>query len=1518
MTTPFIPSRLPGARMLGAVALAFGLLPATWAASTDIAQVPLVTSSTAAVKPNLLFVLDDSGSMGNDYLPDEANFGSNQYGRNSYQCNGLGYNPDPKVDYPLPVDASGNALANASTLALDPAPTTQTTSQRTLSASVPAAVNIVASGSLTVKVTTSTPKSNWYSVGMDVTIFNNGDNSKYMTATVTGWDASSALLTVDVKSAVGTGTLSSPRVGIGLPSSPYYYKYTGTQPKMGWSYPGGVLDKTTTFYKECASVIGAEPGASVFTLVTVNSASPDAQKFANWLKYYRTRMLMMRSALSLAFKPMDDKYRIGFSTISETGVAEGSEFLDVRDFDGTQKTNFYSRFNSAAPNGYTPLRGALSKAGQYFAKRATDQSYDPVQYSCQKNFTILATDGYWNTPNESATYGPYKMDGTNVGQQDGTGTPRPMLDGQAVKVTTTEKWTDKTTTVTLKSTPTTSTVTTTKTTKTTTPYKGWKQNVYTLTGVTTQFSANLARCSSLSGSSCTVSVTTSAAHGFANGNTVQISGATPSVYNGSFAIANASGNTFTYTLTGQSSRPSNPSGTITVLKSPMGCPANQGKVSTQMQTRDQSSVSTLTEKRIDSTTTWSDVTTTTVVSTPKTHTIIEMDGKVTSDTTTSGSATSSSTSTTASRTEPTVTTNDTSTAAGADVYTAWVNTGAPTVSGGCVSAVPSPNPSTPTQLGGTTTSAPAPVVSSNTTNGSTVGSAVTSTGTPVTESGEKTVTSSTATVGGSSDSLADVAMYYYKTDLRDGGLSNCTGALGTSVCDNNVTPSGEDVASWQHMSTYTIGLGLSGVLKYDPNYKTQTVGDFYDIKQGTKNWPPAGPSATAANIDDLWHAAVNGRGTYFSASDPVSVAASLRQALNSIVEKVGAGSAAATSTLQPVQGDNAIYVAQFTSGAWTGDLLAYKIDLTTGEVPTTKFDADGNVISTADWSAAKQLDAKIAAGTARRILYRSGTALSDFDYAGMDAAHKGYFDNVCTKSPALSQCSGMSTPDKDVANSGLNLVNYLKGGTFPVYRSRKTALGDIGNSAPVFVGKPAFKYTEYNYAGFTSTNASRKRMVYVGANDGMLHAFNADTGEEEWAYVPSMVMPKLYRLADVDYGLSHQYLVDGTPTVADIHTSGGWKTVLIGGLNAGGKGYYALDITDPDSPKSLWEYTDSNLGYSFSVPVIAKRANGTWVVVFGSGYNNNTDGGNGHGHLYVLNAYTGVPEMTPLDTGEGSTGTPSGLARINAWVESDIDNTAKRFYGGDLLGNIWRFDIDGLLSSDHAPNVHPVAQLVVGGKAQPITVQPQVAEVTSGGVKVPVVFVGTGRYLGTSDLGDKAVQSIYGIKDPLTDAGLGDVRATGTLVQQTLTDAVDAKGQKIRKISGNSVDWQAKNGWYIDLPTSGERVNVDLQIVYNVLTVSSNIPSADACSAGGSSWQYRLDLTTGSALPGASVEGMAGMWLGNKQIVGATSYQLPNGTVVTENTYADGTLGKGGEGFSPGTAGPARRTSWRELVDGSN
>ena len=494
------------------------------------------------------------------------------------------------------------------------------------------------------------------------------------------------------------------------------------------------------------------------------------------------------------------------------------------------------------------------------------------------------------------------------------------------------------------------------------------------------------------------------------------------------------------------------------------------------------------------------------------------------------------------------------------------------------------------------------------------------------------------------------------------------------------------------MTTFTLGLGARGKMVFDPSYQSAITGDYVAIKNGSTatasvctwqnastvcNWPiPASNSVN--NIDDLWHTAVNGRGTYFSATNPDSLALGLSAALAGVSARTGSSAAATTSTAFITQGDNFLFSSSYVSLNWTGELIRKQLDPTTGAV-----------LVTADWSAKTKLDTQTAAVTDSRNIYMfdntAASQLKSFIWSNLSVTQRTYFD--LSKIQLLSQSCGsdstcLSTADQSLA-ADTNLVNYLRGqrgnegalaDNTKYYRQRINILGDIVDSESVYVRGAVASFNDIGYSAFSSSAAitARKAMVYVGANDGMLHAIRAtddpstaainEGGQEDWAYIPSMVLSNLYKLADKNYGLNHQFFVDGSPAVADIcfrncTTAGAsdWKTILVGGLNLGGMGYYALDITDPANPKALWEFTDSNLGYSYGNPKIVKLKDGTWVVVISSGYNNTA--GDGQGHLFILNANTGaiIHNMT---TGVGSTSTPSKIGRIDIPVATPgVDET---------------------------------------------------------------------------------------------------------------------------------------------------------------------------------------------------------------------------------------------------------------------
>ncbi len=808
----------------------------------------------------------------------------------------------------------------------------------------------------------------------------------------------------------------------------------------------------------------------------------------------------------------------------------------------------------------------------------------------------------------------------------------------------------------------------------------------------------------------------------------------------------------------------------------------------------------------------------------------------------------------------------------------------------------------------------------------------------------------------SQGTLADVAMYYYKTDLRPTGSTNFT--TGTDVSLDDVqTTSGTDYNPTQHMVTFTIGLGVDGYLTYDGGgtYGSADVKSIINASTGcvwapglTCNWPQV-PVYSSGSLcddpskdDDLWHAAVNGRGQYLSAKNPQALYNGLAGDLAKIQSRLGAAAASATSTPNITLNDNYIYSTTFRTVYWDGELQAQQISTANGTVSSG---------CSGCWSAQAQLDAAANPTSGPpdtrtvKTLNAAGTMV-DFLYSSLDTTAQAWFTNKCS---VMSQCASLQTSDQVIVNSGTNLVNYLRGqNTYANATSttssatgiadffvRAHVLGDLVDSRPAVVRDPRRHYADtpippgnQNYATYTANNASRQSVVYVGGNDGMLHAFNGTTGAELWAYVPRMLLPSMYLLSDVSYGSQHRFFVDGSPEVADVlsPSDGLWHTILIEGLNDGGRGYFAFDITNPASPIFLWEFcsdstlcsvSDANLGLSFGNPVVTKRSyDGKWVVLVTSGYNNYSPG-DGKGYLYELDPFKGTI-LAKVSTNVGDTGAtlgPSGLAKITAAVTNpDTDNTTHFLYGGDLLGNLWRFDLSGA-----TPVVSAFATLKdAAGKVQPITTRPELGQVNG----YPVVFVGTGRLLGVTDLQDPStlspagswsyVSSLYALYDNGT-TNLGNPRSNSTLVVQTLSGYGGSTSTAVqRSASNNPVNIPTNIGWMVDFPSVGERVNVDMQLVLGTLLVTTNVPNNDACAAGGDSWLYQFGYATGGAVTGTA-NNIAGNKTVDSMTVGNVVVQLPDQSLKIISTESSGS--KVTSGLNTNSVNPiVRRVGWREFM----
>jgi type IV pilus assembly protein PilY1 len=948
-----------------ALALAtFAELSAAASGTTDLATSPLPTAPTASVLPNIMFTLDDSGSMGWDYLPDYVFSHSGSPEFYSAQYNGVYYNP--QVTYAPGVNSTGSVM----TMYADG--------------------TVFSTGSPWTAVPVDAYNKRQGTIDLTFVGRRTNNTPFYYTITPIEYCDSITLVTCTAATApTGRYIFPAPvrfckNSSLASAAAPVSGSSGGT-PNCQGKYISGSYDNerfgnfARTDIVPGTATYSSRPNRTDCAAAPNCTYAEEMTNYANWYAFYRTRMQMMKTAAGRAFATVNDKYRVGFITINPGSPVSSDNYLAINKFDTAQKSAWYSKLYSQTAGNGTPLREALSRVGRHFAGKQDGinrgMSGDPVQYSCQQNFTILTTDGYWNAGSGNGV----KIDGsTSVGNQDNVDS-------------------------------------------------GYSKR----------------------------------ADGVFDGN-----------------------------------------------------------------------------------------------------------------------------------------------------------------------------------------------------------------------------------VSGSDNSLADVALYYYQTDLRPSSGSCNTGASGADVCNDNVPTSSKDKATHQHMVTFTLGL-VDGLMYYQKDYETATTGDFAKIKSGasgclfssfsTCDWPmPVGDTETA--LDDLWHAAVAGRGQYFNARDPNALIDGLNGALDAMKTVEAAGAASSTSTPNISSSDRYIFSSTYRTAEWDGEVTAQLID------PGT-----GNVVPGVIWSAQAQLDAKVQDSSDSRTIYTFDSTATDklkpFQWSNLTSAEQAYFSNKCSGTGSLTQCGGMNGSQKSDANKGDNLLNYLRGQKQyqnVLYRDRVHAFGDTVNAQPSVVSAPRYRFADAvspAYSAFKSSNASRAPALYIAANDGMLHALDATNGNERWSYVPRMLLPNLYKLAEDPYSVSHQYYVDGSPETMDVYIGGAWKTILVGGLNAGGRGYYALDVTDPASPKALWEFcsdstlcasSDSDLGYTFGNPVIAKRKyDGKWVVLVTSGYNN-VSPGNGHGYLYVLDAATGTV-LNKVDTGVGTTGTPSGLSKISAWADDPfVDATIPRAYGADLQGNVWQ------------------------------------------------------------------------------------------------------------------------------------------------------------------------------------------------------------------------------------------------------
>ncbi|MGH8225600.1 MAG: pilus assembly protein [Gammaproteobacteria bacterium] len=646
-----------------------------------------------------------------------------------------------------------------------------------------------------------------------------------------------------------------------------------------------------------------------------------------------------------------------------------------------------------------------------------------------------------------------------------------------------------------------------------------------------------------------------------------------------------------------------------------------------------------------------------------------------------------------------------------------------------------------------------------------------------------------------SDTLADVAMDYWNTDIQSG-------------LDNDVPTNANDAAYWQHMVTFTVGLGVTPTLveSYMADHPDATdtgaqEAVFQELIDGTASWP----KASSNQIDDTWHAAVNGHGTFASASDPTSLYTAISDALVNIINRVGAASSLSVNTEKAGQTRTQVQVFQalFHPQNWWGDVLA--LPLVTTQAPGSSTTVV-SLSSAANWSASCVLTggACTQMGTTA-----SGQAINTI--TAQSPSNRTILSWNGSVAVAFEATGGSTLSAAQLSTLGpaaANVVSYVRGdrtneqGEGGSLRTRTSVMGDVVRSSPVFVGAPGANYpstwvnllntsasppenesSAQKYSAFVSAEQSRKNVVYAGGNDGILHVFYApssgtaaDAGRELMGYVPAAVIPNLLDYSNSTY--AHHYFLNETPGVSDLFYGNAWHTWLVGGEGAGGDSIFALDITDPanfseSNPgatvKGEWGPDNiacsnvtncgSDLGDTFGTPVITRFNNGKWGFVFGNGFNSAT----GVASIFVgLIGSTGGVTFYELKTGYDpsddpeSKSRPDGIAFVTA-VDLNNDNSTDYVYAGDYFGNVWRFNLTSSSPANwgvgYAGGSGPMFVATNdAGTDQPITTKLLVVSVP-GASGYPRVLVEFGTGADVTDLQQapdtlaSGVQSLYGVWD---------------------------------------------------------------------------------------------------------------------------------------------------------------------------
>lgn len=677
-----------------------------------------------------------------------------------------------------------------------------------------------------------------------------------------------------------------------------------------------------------------------------------------------------------------------------------------------------------------------------------------------------------------------------------------------------------------------------------------------------------------------------------------------------------------------------------------------------------------------------------------------------------------------------------------------------------------------------------------------------------------------------SRSLADIALAYYTLNLRP---DLATAKVPT---DSYTSGSGADMNTNLHMNTYALTLGVNG-------YQYSSTADAYASPPIWEN--PTLATNNIKQIDDLWHATINGRGLMFSANNPETLVTHVKNAFMDIFLRAGSRSAITVANVNMTQANDFAYGSSFNAQGWFGDVNKYPVDLNTGIVDN----------SHPLWSARDQLDAKAYTS---RVIFTKGNEI--FGATTLPTVPSG--------STAGATVSG--------------IVAYLRGDRSnegSIYRIRTHLLGDAINAEPLI------------------DNGS----VYQATNDGMLHALDAASGQERWAYVPSQNIASIGKLSLNTY--NHQYFVDSTPLISQYNSAA--AKLLVGGLGAGSFGYYAIDVTSSVSPIAKWEFpqnaNDARNGGTTSINkprlIATKDPSHPYVVIISSGYNNgnatNNSGGDGKGHIWILDPATGNT-IRELITSDGSASAPVGLSTFAAFVSNMVaDNTVSALYGGDELGNLWKINASNALVANWS-----LSKFAAVGR--PITVKPELSATSAGN---PIVLVGTGRLLGATDLTSTATQGFYAIQDfqasspsTITPSNLQKLDVSGGSANDRII-SLPSSGS-----ASTCLDWDHKTsnaldnyGWYINFPEGGERVISDPKVGIGHVAFTTNVMSANSCSAASYSWFLSLNVDSGKVCSAPVNSGSnIGRYLGGVSASRPLFISLPNGNIELITHLGNGSI----------------------------